>query len=239
MLKNTILLLVFSFFLLPLKAQSLSDDSGSAGSSAKIVGLYQEKVAGQSPLYQGREYLGFDNRIIGHAFFASDEWSQATIQYDGVLYEGVRLLFDIVNEEVIVLHPNDYAKIKLLNEQISWFSFSGHTFIRLAGNEAVPEAGLYERLYDGKLMVLAKRKKQLSSYTSDKELIREFEEKNRLYIKKEGIYHAVKSKRSVLKVLKEQKKELRRFLRKNKIKYRKNRDAAIVKMAGFYDSLEN
>lgn len=241
MIKKIILLLIFSSFLLQAQAQGTSEEPTSGQSSSKVVELYREKLAEQSTLYLGRVYTGFDNRITGHAFFLSGEWLPASILYDGVLYENVDLLFDIVREEVVVRHPNGFAKIKLLNERISWFSFSDHTFIRLqepdSANGSFPEAGIYQELYEGDLSVLAKRKKHLKEHTYDTELIRNFEDHNRFYIKKDGLYYQVKSKRAVLNVLKDHKKEIRRFLRKNNIRYSNNQDTAIVKIAEYYDSL--
>lgn len=240
MIKKIMVSFLFASFMLQAAAQGLSQDLPSAQPRPKIVEIYHEQLEGQSLLYQNREYIGFDNRIIGHCFYLSKEFSPASILYDEVLYDNVPLLFDIVKQEVVVRHPNGFSKIKLLNERISWFSFAGHTIIHLKDQASaegdVPQAGFYDKLYEGELLVLAKKEKSIHSSTNSNELIRRFKESGKYYIKKKGVYHEVSSKRSVLKVMKDQKKELRRLLRKNSIRYRKNKETAIVMMAKYYDS---
>lgn len=219
MIKKQILLFLFTAILLKANAQKFSQDSTFTQPAAKVMKLYSEKLAEKSPLYQGREYIEFDNRISGHAFSSSKQFSPASILYDEIVYENVPLLFDIVKDEVVVLHPNGFVKVKLLNERISYFSFAGHTFIRLderaPSGRFAPETGFYEILHKGQFLVLAKRTKKLISTNSSDKMALEFINDDHFYIKKEGVYHTVRSKRSLLKLLKGRKKEIRRFLSKN------------------------
>ena len=57
------------------------------------------------------------------------------------------------------------------------------------------------------------------------------------YIKKDGIYHPIHSKRAALNVFEDQKKLLKKHLRDQRIKYRKAKENAIVQMAIKYDQL--
>jgi hypothetical protein len=65
-----------------------------------------------------------------------------------------------------------------------------------------------------------------------------FGAKNQYFIYKEGVYHPVKSKSSVLKVFKDRKSVLKKQLAKNKIRFGKDRELALSKSAKFYEESE-
>ena len=71
----------------------------------------------------------------------------------------------------------------------------------------------------------------------DKKVIAQFPAKNFYYVYKDGKYHTVHSKKSVLALFPEEKKELRKELREQKIKFRKQREIAIVTMVSRHDEL--
>jgi len=41
------------------------------------------------------------NFECGHPYFESDDWVEGTVHYDGDLYEGVAILYDLVSEKVV------------------------------------------------------------------------------------------------------------------------------------------
>jgi hypothetical protein len=101
------------------------------------------------------------------------------------------------------------------------------------GSGMIP--GFYDLLSDGNSRLLVKRRKIIKETITSNELHREFIHKNYYFIEKDGVYNPVKNKRSALKVLSDQKKEIRQYLKKNKIKFRKNRELALVSMVAYYN----
>ncbi len=70
-------------------------------------------------------------------------------------------------------------------------------------------------------------------------VIPSFDESVRYYVVKDGNFHVVKTKGSVLQVLSDRKSELKNFLRKNRIRYNDDREKAIVRLTEFYDTLND
>lgn len=65
----------------------------------------------------------------------------------------------------------------------------------------------------------------------------EFRVGDKLYIRKDGVYHQVSSKRSVYKVFKDKKKQLQKFTSTRRLKFRKQKEETILALASYYDSL--
>ena len=79
-------------------------------------------------------------------------------------------------------------------------------------------------------------KNSLQQKIESNTIIARFEEKNRIFILKNGVYFPVKKKGSVLDVFSDRKQELKSFLKKNKIVFNADREKAIVRLAEHYDS---
>lgn len=60
-----------------------------------------------------------------------------------------------------------------------------------------------------------------------------------IYLKKQGKYLSVLNSGSVLKALGNNQKEILNHLKKNAIKFKKDREKAIVMMVSYYDQLNN
>ncbi len=54
-----------------------------------------------------------------------------TVVYDELDFANVRMLYDIVKDQVIVLHYNGFTMIGLVSEKVKKFSLYNHHFIRL------------------------------------------------------------------------------------------------------------
>jgi hypothetical protein len=63
-------------------------------------------------------------------------------------------------------------------------------------------------------------------------------EVDRFYILKKGIFFQIKNKKTHYSFYGDNKKEIRRYLRKSKIKFRTNPEEAMVKSAEYYDNLK-
>ena len=231
-----LVLLLFYFPVEVIAQKAAEPDSLTALNNT--ISFYRDQVKHGSFIYQGRQYAEFDHRINGHAYFIIKEWQEGNINYKGQHYQQVPMLYDVVNDEVLVKHYGGHIKVKLYKEKIDEFSLSGHHFIKLAATDTKGEkmpGGFYDQLYKGELQVLVKRKKIISEYHHEMKVKRDFVEKDLYFIQKDGVYYPVKKKGSVLEVLKNQKKEIRQFLKQNKIVFKLNPEFAIVKMVEFYD----
>lgn len=221
------------------------DSSASPRAVAYAKTLYHRALGTQEHLYSGSEYVDFNIPQRGHQYYKTREWEEANIFFDGILYQRVPILYDISQDQVLVTHPSEegiFVKIKLNNDRIGYFTFLGDTFVQIRGNTSSDtplEPGLYQQLYDGEVGVVAKRIKTRQDQIESQTVISVFTQRDRYYIRKDGQYYPVKSKGSVLQVFKEHKKELSQHLRKSGVKFRENREAAIITLAKHYDALRD
>ena len=140
-----------------------------------------------------------------------------------------------------------YAKFtmfSLVSDRVHDFSLPNHHFVRVvadsssAGNQVV-STGFYEQLYGGKVEVLAKRTKNLQSGVdaSASVIVGYFLSNNQYYLRKGNTYYSISSQSSFLNVLKDKKSQLQQYIRDNNIKFKQDREAAMVKIASYYDQL--
>ena len=206
--------------------------------------IYHQSTKSYSRLYNGKEYIEFKKNMpeIGTPFFRSEDWEEGQVFYDGELYEKVFMRYDLLQEKLVVEHKG-HGEIELISEKIKYFRIAGHTFVRLEekiGNKSPISPGFYDLIYDGNTKVYVKRLKITEEKVETQlSIILTFKEKNSVIISKKGAYSLVGNKSSDLKVFGDQKSALKKFISKNKIRYRANREEALVKIAGHYDQLTN
>jgi len=205
------------------------------------------KAIGQgSRLYNGHEYQSYDFQIKNNALFPYDAktWAIGEVDYDGVTYQGVPMMYDINKDALVVQLFNHFSMFTLLSERVHDFSFSGHHFIRIDADHIQDDKadlanGFYDQLYVGKIEILAKRRKTLQNSINAATVETFFSETNDYYLKKGLMYYKIGSKGSILKLLKDKKNELQKYLKQNDIRYGDNPEFAMVKIASYYDQITN
>jgi hypothetical protein len=226
---------------------SFAQTAGSDSLDLKIASANFYTAIGQgSRLYNGHEYQSYDPQIKNNALFPYDAktWTIGQVDYDGVTYQGVPMMYDINKDALVVQLFNHFSMFTLLSERVHDFSFSGHHFIRINADQVQDDKadlanGFYDQLYAGKIEILAKRKKTLQNSINATTVETFFSETNDYYLKKGLMYYKIGSKGSILKLLKDKKNELQKYLKQNGIRYSDNPEFAMVKIASYYDEITN
>lgn len=223
-------------------AQDQTADTSVRQSAIRNAEVYYHKViGGQSRLYNGSEYVPYPFALNeGSHFFMSDSLLRGTVSYDGMFFEDVPMMFDMVKDQLVVQQVGNFFRIYLVNEKLSEFTIAGHTFVRIVPdslNARVMSTGFYDRLYQGKTGVYMRTQKMIQEATNNDGIKRTINQVVRYYVLKDGKFHPVKNEKSVLALMGDQKKEVRQYLRKNKIRYKKNRANAIARTVAYYDQL--
>jgi hypothetical protein len=222
-------------------SQSVVTDSALVQQSVRqVYARYQSAMHLHSHLYNGSEYVDYDHYIEGHQYFGSDEWEEGTIHYDGTLYRQVPLLYDVRYDQIITENLAGPLRIRLVSEKVRYFTLLGHTFVRIVADSTTQggvRTGFYDQLYDGRVQVLAKRLKLIHEQISSGQVERDFFKRDRYFLRKDGQFYSVKGKGSVLAVFDDRKKELQKFLREQKIRYKRDPESAMVQLARQYDVL--
>jgi hypothetical protein len=218
--------------------QSASSDSSFRENAIRYANArYVRSTTDQARLYNGAEYVGHPPNIKGHPYIDS-LWRTGSVTYDGVDYQNIRLLYDLVDDVVVAPHIDSVYRMKLQSIKINRFSIPNHNFVRIVrdtANNIGLRTGFYDQLYDGRSKVLARRVKTIKTEYVQNTVKEEYLTENSFYIQKNGVFYPVKSKQSVLSLFADQKKTLRKYLRENRIKFAKERETAIVKLSHLYD----
>lgn len=218
---------------------SVVDTAFLAASKNNIVSLYAASIQQQSRLYNGTDYVMYQSRDEEHPFFGIDDWAFGSITYWGELYENVPVIYDLSTDHVITEH-NRGNPIKLIPDKVDGFVINDHTFQRLRNNGTNKIAdGFYERLYDGVSKVYAKHQKVYREDITAREVVPRFEESTRFFILKNGVLTQVKNKGSVLDTFEDHKQDIKSFIKKNRIRFNDDRSRAIVRVAEYYDTLND
>jgi len=225
---------------------AVTDSARLQASLDKAASDFYIAIGQQSRLYSGREYFNYDRAIKGNALYPLDAqtWATGEVNYDGLKYTGVLMMYDIYKDELIVLLYNHFTMYTLLDERVHDFSFSGHHFVRVKADSLVNDksgisTGFYDQLYGGnKAEVLAKRVKTIQNSTNQTAILETyFIEKHDYYVRKGNTYYSVGGQGSFLNVFKDKKAELQKYMKDNNIRFRSDPEAAMATLAAYYDRL--
>lgn len=222
-----------------------ADSSSQQNAFNNAVELYITTIGDQSPLYNGPEYFFYDPTIKGNAYFMDvNSFTAGSVYYDGAYYTAVPMLYDLYDDQVAVVLYNHYSKFSLVKSKLKSFDFLNHHFVNIeadtAGSGSSIKPGFYDELYSGKTTVLVKRSKSIqtsSSGISGPE--KYFTPSVDYYIRKNSTYYKVSSQASLLNVFKDKKNELQQYVKTNQIKFRRDPEQAMIKVATYYDRLTN
>ena len=242
--KQIILLALTSLVSFVAVAQFNAIDSNFYQKSvSNIISYYHLQLAPEKKLYDGIEYIPYDYRITrGSPYFQSGKYNPGYIVYHNVLFENIPLMYDLVRGVVIIRSPDQRFSIELNNENLSGFGVAGHHFVHIqkdSVSNAPVTTGFYDLLYNGKLRVWKKQTKTIQEEHSGSSIEEYIEESTRYFIEKDGGFYPANSESPVLALMKDKKREIRQFIKTNKIKFGKDKDQALVKMAAYYDEITN
>lgn len=233
---------LFLYGLLTSTTQAQSTDHDTLATSTawnKAIRQYHTSLTPESGLYRGGEYVQFPFFFKeGHPYFDEDKMRQGSVLYNGILYRDLPLIYDLVRQMLVTNDPYNTFKIVLINEEIDSFTIEQHIFIRFKDtlNPSAPRSGFYEQLYTGRTWLLKKEKKDVREEVTAT-IDRYIDHAVSYYLKKGDTYYPVNNKRSLLRALKDKSPELKKFMRRNGLKLKEDKETTLVKVSAWYDSL--
>ena len=237
---HTVLLLLLASGLV---AQQPSTDSALYVRSVNnVLQLYKKEVKENLHIFNGIEYLRTSHGVKGTPFFEADSLLPGGVFYDGRLYEDVPLHYDMVTDNVVISNYARNNEIVLVPEKLNYFYAAQHLFVRITADSSLPsfiQTGFYEKLYDGKMMVLVRRQKvpRQAGIASDTEL--RYNEYNYYFVFMNNTFYRADDKNDFLSLAGDKKEEIRKFIKTNKLKFNKKREAAMISIAEYYSQLKN
>jgi hypothetical protein len=185
------------------------------------VTSYYQYTDKQSRLYTGVEYYGYSPMIEGIPFFQQNTWQRGRIVYDGLSYDTVQMMYDLVKDRIVILHYNGFYRIALFSEKVKEFDFLQHHFVRLEHDSlrnSAPVTGFYDQLYTGNSSVLVRRSKFIEETVRD-QVERKFIVKDQYYIRRDGAFHIIRTKSALLSLVKHRHGVSNQTHRKKKLIY--------------------
>ena len=238
--KQLAFLLLTYIFSQDAKSQ-VARDSAYDGSTEKIIDLYYMALGEQAPIYNGNEYLEYALILQeGHPFFKSSLFTNGDIYFDGMLFLGVPMVYDLIKDQVVIRDFHNIYKINLPASKIQQFILSDHVFVRIVHNNFNEiNTGFYEQLFKGKVGLFAKREKAIIEKHGSQEIDNVVVSTNYYYVMKKDIYYKFKNEHSLLKILNDKKKEIQQYLKKNRIRYKDDPERSMVMAIEYYNRLIN
>jgi hypothetical protein len=202
-----------------------------SGSLTLTIDRYHHYMGVQARIYNGIEFISYDPAMKGFAFFLNDSLGDASILYDGVWYENIPALYDIIADKLVIADVNGNLMCPYA-PKVQRFLLRGHDFIQ------TPK-GYYDVLVSGAIGIRVKRTKGIEEFMSVQEYTRTAVEKDHFYMVKGDVYYPLGSVFSLLSQMGDKKRAVRQYLRKAKIRLRKDKEVAIVKAAEYYNQLSH
>ena len=237
---------VISFLLIFLPAanslaQSHGDTAFIATAKQNAIAAYEKELRTQSSLYNGSRYVAPDYDRDLHPYFSSEDWITGTVYYDGEYFRDVSLMYDLYSAVLIAEHFPSGHPIQLIDEKVQSFDIDGHHFEKIdnkAFGNSLPATGFYDVLHPGKTRLIARRQKVRRQEIEDLSVETFFDERTRYFVLKNDVFFPVKNKASLLKILSDKKRGLKKFLKDNKALRFQPKEELLRKIAEHYDSRE-
>lgn len=205
---------------------------------------YINTIPDYALLINGPEYIDYSKRyrtVRGTQFFETPADAKASLQYDGVTFKNIPILYDIRTDQVVVQHPTSPRKLSLVREKVSTFTIASHTFVYLTihdQKDSTAKSGYFDLLYNGRQKLIAQRSKGVKELATRDGLEIEFLEADKLFLIKQGFYYPLNRKKSFLKLFPDNKNGLRKYISTNKLKFSKAvREKSFITLSQYQDEI--
>lgn len=195
-------------------------------------------------LVNGQIYIPVRPRAMGSPYFGGKQFVEGSVQIKGRQFKEVLLKYNLENQRIILrvaVESGKYVTILLNSNLIDHFTIDGQYFINALSFFKDSEAsGFYAHVYQGSFTFLIKYEKSFravydrqtpeGSYT---ELHADF------FIFEDGKFENITKKKALLNYFPLHKKEIKSFMRKYKIHYKKASTTEINQLMSYCDTISS
>ena len=220
------------------------------------------RINPDSRLFNGREYIRNGTPAKGSPFFESDSLQLGSLSYDGILYRDIALEYDMISDELIIHNFAGDALISLTPEKIAFFSIAGHRFRYIApagvtptpaaivppalatagvapAAPNLPEPGFYEELYATPQLALLARRKKALIFPSSQDEQPKYVQADRYFLLIDANAYSIHNENDLLTALKDKKDPLKKFIRKNKLSFKRQHfENSLIQTTIYYQEIK-
>lgn len=208
--------------------------------TVNMAAMFNKAVVEQSRLYNGPAFVPYSFKSETNGNFQDvTNFNTGSVNYDGIVYTNVPLIYNIDRDMLISRLYNGFALYTLLSDRVYEFDLLNHHFVRVLPDNLNKQitAGFYDELYNNKLQLLARRTKSIQRVASSDGIKSVFNQNTEYFLKKKGVYYNANSQGKILDILKDKKKELKQYVKDNKADFGDNPEHAMVMLVAYYDHL--
>ena len=215
----------------------LPADSLYKESVASFRKIYFDEIKGNAQIYHGSKYAVEKKIVEGFPFFDVDMNRPGSISYQGTTYQPVKLYYDLTTDIVVTMNYLQDDLVTLSPDKIDSFSIGPHRFIKFSKTNGLPRRGFYEEIHAGEPGLFARREKKF--YYGTGHQANKYVEKNAYFIRYKGNYYPADNKDEILDVFRDQASTVNKFIRSNKIIFKKDFEQALLQTVVFYSGLKH
>ena len=225
---------------------AISQDKNTKSSEAlKTLSEYTENFYGSNDiLVNGKSYIPDHFNATGNPYFFSDKLTKSILIIDGKKYKEQEILYNIEIEKLILkttLNNSEEVLLVLNPDFIDAFYLGEHHFVN--GVKFFSESnfpGFVEQVYEGNFSVVIRHQKSfVSQYTANNPNGFYSGTKSVNYIFNNGQLIKLLTQKSLLEYFSAHKKEIKKFMRKNKIKYKQANTIQLNKLFTYCDDISS
>jgi hypothetical protein len=193
-------------------------------------------------IINGRKWI-YEKKYSGSPLLMGDSWAKADISYNGNLFLGQFMNFDLQKNELIIYYPEKLKeKFILVNtDNLSGFSFTDsvkgikHNY-EFTEIPVIPGKALYEYIPAAPVAFYIRpvKKADISQVGTEQGRWLNYYE---YYLAREGIFTRFRSKHQLFELLPENGSELKRYMRKKMIRINDQNPEGLYTAISFLNSL--
>jgi hypothetical protein len=177
--------------------------------------------------YRGTEFTKIFTEQSGTPFLDPGIPTSGWVNYYGSRYDGVKLQYDIEDDQLVSHDITGAIRMQLVKEKISSFGFNGRDFIRLSGSEL-----FFERVYHGLHDVLIRWQKVFTRTGTEEGKYKLYKS---IFISDGKDVVVIQNNQDLFRYFGKNNKQVKEYVRDQRLSVKKDPEKAIVAVVGYAD----
>jgi hypothetical protein len=204
----------------------------------KLESYFDKTYGLDQKLISGIQYYSKNPRALGNEFFGTGEFSDGRLIINGSEYDKVKIRYDIYDQRINLLFNYDSSAANTIiieGYKVNEFEMNGMLFRKsyFPGKDT----SFYQVIAEGRVSCFYCWYKNLTLQTSSRNVYEYSEPRRKSYLLIDSTLTRYTWKHTFLKLLNDNKADIRKYMRRNQINLRHAPDQAIAGLIRFCNSL--
>lgn len=190
-------------------------------------------------LFNGVVWRNLYPHIRGNQFLFTNDFVKGSVTIEGRRFPDLRLKYDIYNDQILTINERNII-IQVNKEMVDSFSLDYNNRTYRFGKVDIDSIdnprGYINVLCDGPLTLVVRYRKEILLHAVEN-IYDIFSQNQKVYLKKDGLFHPVALRRDLFKSFGELKPEVKNYLRSNRIRISIKDPDTLVPAVKYYNSL--